>query len=257
MHFLITDPLFYAAAIPAVLVAAISKGGFGGGLALLGVPAMALVLPAAQAAAIMLPILCLMDLVGVWAYRRTWDPRNLLVLGIGALIGICIGTATFHVFSDSMIRFLVGCIAIAFTLDYWLRRSRQANTEPKAANRLLGIVWGSISGFTSFLAHAGGAPANAYLLPQRLDKTLFVGTMVMLFASINYAKLVPYYWLGLLPEGNLIMSLVLAPLAPIGVLTGIWLHNRISPTWFYRLCYSFLFIIGLKLLYDGATGLLA
>lgn len=250
---LITDPLFYVAAIPAVLIAGISKGGFGGGLAMLGVPAMALMLPASQAAAIMLPILCLMDLVGIWAYRKTWHPKNMLVMGAGALIGISVGTATFHVFSDSAIRFLVGCIAITFTLDYWLRRRRE--TAGKPPKPIMGVFWGTISGFTSFLAHAGGAPANAYLLPQRMDKTLFVGTMVMLFAGINYTKLIPYYWLGLLPIGNLETSLILAPLAPIGVLTGVWLHNRISPLWFYRLCYMFLFVIGLKLLYDGATGL--
>jgi hypothetical protein len=89
-----------------------------------------------------------------------------------------------------------------------------------------------------------------------MDKTLFVGTMVMLFTAINYAKLLPYWWLGLLPVGNLTMSLILAPLAPVGVILGIWLHRRISPTWFYRLCYLFLFVTGLKLFYDGMSATL-
>ncbi len=80
--------------------------------------------------------------------------------------------------------------------------------------------------------------------------------MVMMFTAVNYAKLVPYWWLGLLPVGNLTVSLVLAPLAPIGVLLGIWLHNKISTVWFYRLCYLFLFATGSKLLYDGVMKLL-
>ncbi len=257
---LITDPLFYIAAIPAVFLAAVSKGGFGGGLAMLGVPMMSLVISAPRAAAIMLPILCLMDLVGVWAYRKTWDRRNLKIMAAGAAIGIVTGTATFHLFDDSAIKLLVGCIAVSFTLHYWLKRSPAGEGGEGGkynATATKGILWSALSGFTSFLAHAGGPPANAFLLPQRMDKTLFVGTMVMLFTAINYAKLLPYWWLGLLPLGNLTMSLILSPLAPIGVLVGVWLHNRISPTWFYRLCYLFLFAAGLKLLYDGSVSLLS
>lgn len=251
---MITDPLFYAVAVPAVLLAAISKGGFGGGLAMLGVPLLSLVIPAPQAAAIMLPILCLMDVMGVWAYRKSWHRRNFWILAAGALIGIGIGTVTIRWFSDGSIRLLVGCIAVVFSLDYWFRKKPATATANPDVGR--GMFWGVLSGFTSFLAHAGGPPANTYLLPQRMDKTLFVGTMVMLFTAINYAKLLPYWWLGLLPVGNLAMSLSLAPLAPVGVVLGIWLHRRISPTWFYRLCYLFLFVTGLKLFYDGMSAML-
>ena len=250
---MVTDPWFYVAAVPAVLLAAISKGGFGGGLAMLGVPALSLVLPASQAAAIMLPILCLMDVVGVWGYRKSWDRRNFWIMASGALVGIVIGTLSFRLFSDAAIRFMVGCVAVTFSLAYWFGRKQGTSTYDATAGK--GMFCGALSGFTSFLAHAGGPPANAFLLPQRLDKTLFVGTMVMLFTAINYAKLLPYWWLGLLPVGNLTMSLVLSPLAPIGVVLGIWLHRRISPTWFYRLCYLFLFATGMKLLYDGASAL--
>ena len=255
---LIDDPVFYIAAVPAVFLAAVSKGGFGGGLASLGVPMMSLVISVPQAAAIMLPILCLMDLVGVWAYRKTWDRRNLKIMVAGAAIGIMTGTATFHWFDGPTVKFLVGCIAISFTLHNWLKKAPRAeDARPTPGKAYKGILWGTLSGFTSFLAHAGGPPANAFLLPQRMDKTLFVGTMIMFFTTVNWVKLLPYWWLGLLPIGNLTMSLVLAPLAPIGVLTGVWLHNRISPTWFYRLCYLFLFAAGLKLLYDGSVSLLS
>jgi uncharacterized protein len=247
---LIDDPIFYIAAIPAVLLAGISKGGFGGGLAMLGVPAMSLAVSAPRAAAIMLPILCLMDIVGIWAYRKSWHGHSLAVMAAGAAFGILFGTATFHLFNDATIKVMVGCIAVVFTLYYWF--GKQSDAPATQPNLFKGLFWGAISGFTSFVAHAGGAPANAYLLPQRMDKTLFVGTMVLLFTAINFGKLLPYWWLGLLPVGNLTMSLVLAPLAPIGVLLGVWLHHRITHLWFYRLCYLFLFAVGLKLLYDGS-----
>ncbi|MBL6929215.1 MAG: sulfite exporter TauE/SafE family protein [Rhodospirillales bacterium] len=251
---MISDPLFYFVAVPAVLLAGISKGGFGGGLAMLGVPFMSLVISAPRAAAIMLPILCLMDLFSVWAYRKTWHAVNFKIMVKGALIGIVFGTITFHMLNDGVIKFMVGCVAVSFTLHHWLKRG--GSTQSTDPSTLKGMFWGALAGFTSFIAHAGGPPANAYLLPQRMDKTLFVGTLVMVFTAINYGKLIPYWWLGLLPVSNLTMSLILAPLAPIGVIIGVWLHTRISALWFYRLCYLFLFASGLKLLYDGTMHLI-
>jgi len=78
-----------------------------------------------------------------------------------------------------------------------------------------------------------------------------VGTTVVFFTAVNYAKLLPYWWLGQLEAGNLMTSLVLMPLAPIGVWLGIWLRDKISPTIFYETCYVFLAIVGAKLVWDG------
>ena len=250
---MITDPLFYAVAVPAVLVAGISKGGFGGGLAMLAVPAMSLFVPAPTAAAIALPILCLMDLFSIWAYRKHWDAHNMRILIPAALIGIGFGAFTFHWFNEDALRVMIGAIAVAFTMNHWMRRN---NTAPRPADVPRGLFWGSLAGFTSFVAHAGGPPANAYLLPQQMDKTKFVGTMVVWFTFINYTKLIPYWWLGQFPLSNLEMSAILFPLAPIGVGIGIWLHRRVSPVLFYRICYIFLFVTGLKLCFDGAKALL-
>ncbi|MCH8197312.1 MAG: sulfite exporter TauE/SafE family protein, partial [Proteobacteria bacterium] len=113
-----------------------------------------------------------------------------------------------------------------------------------------------VSGFTSFLAHAGGPPVNVYLLPQRMDMTLFVGTKVVFFIIVNFVKLIPYAWLGQLHAGNLATSLVLIPLAPVGVGLGLWLHRRIDNELFYRICYVILFLVGIRLLYDGVSDLI-
>ena len=91
-----------------------------------------------------------------------------------------------------------------------------------------GSFWSSIAGFTSFVAHAGGPPLNAYLLPLGLSKSIFQGTTVLLFTVINYIKLIPYFWLGQLNSDNLGTSLALLPLAFIGVFIGIKLHNRMG-----------------------------
>ncbi|MBP5858845.1 sulfite exporter TauE/SafE family protein [Marivibrio halodurans] len=259
----ITDPLFYLVAIPGVLVAGISKGGFGGGLGIVAVPAMALVIGPVQAAAIMLPILCVMDLFGLAAYRRKADWRNLMCLLPGALVGTAIGALTFHWFDADAVRLTIGLVAVIFTLHHWsgtgTRRRPpgpdEGDTMP-GPSHVRGGIWGTFAGFTSFVAHAGGPPVQFYMLPQRVDKTLYVGTTVWLFFIVNAVKLVPYSTLGLFSVQNLGTSLALLPLAPIGIWIGVRLHGLVGQALFYRIAYGLLFLTGLKLCWDGIDGLL-
>jgi uncharacterized membrane protein YfcA len=51
-------------------------------------PLMALTVPPLQAAAILLPILMVQDVISVWTYRRTWSGWNLKVMLPGAVIGV-------------------------------------------------------------------------------------------------------------------------------------------------------------------------
>lgn len=252
----IADPLFYAVAVPAILIVGISKGGVAGGLGSVSVPMMALMISPIQAAAIMLPILCLMDLFGLYAYRGVWDRRNLMLMLPGALVGIGLGTLTFRYLSDDGVRLIVGVVALGFVIWNWLgpklmRRAADHRTEPGPA----GLFWAGISGFTSFVAHAGGPPVHVYLLPQRMDKTLYVGTLVVFFTAVNYTKLVPYGFLGQLSANNLGTALILSPLAPLGIWMGVRFHRMLSESLFYTLCYVFLSLTGIKLIWDGLRGM--
>lgn len=245
----ISDPLFYAVAIPAVLLTGISKGGFGSIFGGIAVPLMSLAISPLQAAAVMLPVLCLIDLVGFRVYYRKWDMSNLKIMVPGALIGVVIGTLTFGMFKESDIRVLVGTIAVAFTLNNWFGVTAKLGPAPKSAAK--GTFWSGVSGFTSFIAHAGGPPAMVYLLPQRLDKSTHVATANLYFMILNAVKLVPYVWLGQFSSANLSTSLVLAPLVPAGVWIGLWLQDRVSLVWFYRITQGFMFLTGLHLIYQG------
>lgn len=252
---MITDPWFYAAAIPAVFLMGMSKGGFGGGLGTLAVPLIALVISPVQAAGILLPILCLMDLFSLWAYRHRWIREELRVLVPASLVGIAVGTILFGYLSASAIRLLVGVVAVVFTAHYlWSWRSGTHQNLPDYP-RPVGVAAGAIAGFTSFIAHAGGPPVSMYLLRRPLDRTDFVATTVLFFTVVNYTKLVPYAWLGQLSGGNLLTSLALAPLAPIGVLTGVYLHRRVSDRVFFGIVYVLLAAVGVKLVWDGVTDL--
>jgi uncharacterized membrane protein YfcA len=245
---MIDDPLFWGVAVFSVLITGISKGGFGG-LALLAVPLMALVISPVQAAGIMLPILIVMDWVGVWTYRKYWDRRLLVLLLPGAVLGIAAGGLLAGYVDDQLVRICVGVIAVLFPI-YAVFKPRGGDAFIKD-NRPLGLISGTVAGFTSFIAHAGGPPFQAYAIPQNLDKQIYAGTAVMFFFVVNFVKVLPYAMLGQFDQTNLTTSLILIPIAPFGVLFGAWLVKRIDQTLFYRILYGLIFSVGLKLLWDG------
>ena len=251
---MITDPWFYAAAVPAILIAGISKGGFGGGLVVMSVPLLALHMDPRQAAGIMLPLLMCMDLIGLGAYRKHWDSdtkRLLKLLLPAAAFGILLGALSFQFLQAHLVKLLIGLIACGFSLFFWSGGVRAQRRKPGSVS---GFFWSAMAGLTSFVAHAGGPPLSVYLLPQRLDKTIFVGVTIIFFAVVNYIKVIPYAILGQLNVGNLTTSLVLSPLAFFGVWLGVRLHHKLSEKWFYQICYVLLFVTGIKLLYDGFLG---
>ncbi|MEZ5909223.1 MAG: sulfite exporter TauE/SafE family protein [Hyphomicrobiaceae bacterium] len=250
---MITDPWFYAAAIPAILLVGMAKGGFGGPIALLGVPLISLVVSPVQAAGIMLPILCAMDVVGLLAYRGTFDRGSLAILLPAAAVGIAVGWLAAAYVTDAHVRLLVGVVAVAFTLDYWLGGARKL--MPAEPNRAKGSLWGAVAGFTSFVSHAGGPPFQMYILPLRLAPRLLAGTAVIFFAVVNQLKLVPYYMLGQFTGQNLATSAVLLPLAALATAFGVYLVKRVDVAVFYRVTYMCVFVVGVKLIYDGATRL--
>jgi hypothetical protein len=249
----IPDPWFYAVAIPAILLMGISKGGFGAGAGIFATPLVALAVPIPQAAAILLPLLCVMDAVGLWAYRGRYSRHNLRLLLAGGVVGIAIGTLAFKLLTDAWIRLATGLMSIAFVV---YRYAGRADAAPAPPSKAKGLFWSMLSGLASMIAHAGGPPLSVYLLPLRMDKMLMVGTTIVFFAVINYAKLVPYAWLGLFDGRNLMTSLLLAPLAPVGIWLGIALQRRLSEKAFYRVCYGMLLVVGVKLTWDGASALL-
>ncbi len=237
----------------AVLIVGISKGGFGGGLGMLGVPVMSLAMSPIQAAAILLPVLCVMDLMALKAYWGRWSRLHVLRLIPAAIAGILVGALTFKYFNPQYIRLVIGLIAVGFALNYWFKPARHwVKNKPGVKS---GLFWGGIAGFTSFVAHAGGPPVSVYLLPQKLEKSIYQASSVAFFTTVNYVKLVPYTLLGQFNTTNLLASLWLVPIAALGIWLGITLHKRVSDGLFFQIAYVFLFITGLKLLYDGSAGI--
>ncbi len=244
----IQDPWFYATAVPAVLLTGLSKSGFASGFGALATPLMALSIPVPQAAAIMLPLLIFMDAFGLQQLWREADRALLLRLLPAGLGGIVVGALLFGVFSTAAVSGVVGALTLAFLAQRLLFPPR-ADRPP--ATRWVGPACALASGFTSFVAHAGSPPVNAYVLPLKLAPRVFAGTMAVYYAVLNLSKALPYAWLGQIDGRNMATALVLAPLAPLGVWAGVWLTRRVKADWFYRIAYTGMALTGLKLLSDG------
>lgn len=245
---LITDPYFYAVTIPAVLLLGISKSGFGAGFGSLAVPMMALVVAVPDAAAILMPILFVMDVLGMAAFRKDFDYKLLKFLIPFGMLGIVIGALLFKILNAHTVAAMVG----GFTLLFLAQRLLfPPHAESKPPPRWLGAILTTTSGFTSFIAHAGGPPINAYVIPLNLSPVKFTATMAFFFFVVNLSKWIPYGMLGLLDLRNMATSLVLLPLAPVGVWIGVRMARRISQVLFYRFLYTGMFLTGVKLLWDG------
>ena len=245
---LITDPYFYAVSIPAVLLLGVSKSGFGAGFGSLAVPMMALAVTVPQAAAILMPVLLVMDLLGMAAFRKDVDRQLLKFLLPWGLAGVLVGALLFRWLDARLVAGIVGVFTLLFLAQRLLFPPRPDSPPPP---RWLGGLLTATSGFTSFIAHAGGPPINAYVIPLKLKPVLFTGTMAFFFFFINLSKWVPYAWLGLLDLRNMVTSLALLPFAPIGVWVGVRIAHHINQTLFYRFVYAGMFLTGVKLLWDS------
>ena len=245
---LITDPFFYAVAIPAVLLMGISKSGFGAGFGSLAVPLMALSVTVPQAAAILMPVLLLVDVLGLAAFRRDFDRALLKFLIPLGLLGTLLGALLFKVLDTHIVAGIVGGCTLLFLAQRLLFPPR-ADSQPPP--KWVGVLLTVTSGFTSFVAHAGGPPLNAYVIPMRLAPVVFSATMAVFYFVINLSKWIPYAWLGLLDARNMATSVALLPFAAMGVWLGVRIARRINPSLFYRLIYIGMFLTGSKLLWDA------
>ena len=246
-------PIFILVAVPAVLFAGISKGGFAGGGAFIATPAIALVADPVVAVALMLPMLLLIDVTTLRAYWGRWNMRLSMALFAGAVIGIGLGAFVFAEAEPDLIRLLLGAISLGFVGFQAAKHWGFFASTPVPFRPIRAAFWGGLGGLASFISHAGGPPVAIYMLRQSLSKTEYQATMVLVFWCINVAK-VPFYGaLGMFPDRAPIVVLILAPIAVLGTVIGIWAHQRVSHRLCFGFTYFFLVVAGIKLIHDGLT----
>lgn len=246
-------PSFFAVAAPAVVFAGISKGGFGSGAAFASSTILALILEPGLALGVMLPLLMLIDVASLKPYWRTWNWPDAKVMILGALPGVALGVALFRAADADLLRLLIGSISVLFVV--WQICQKNGWIRP-AAHRLpgwVGIMAGCVAGFTSFVSHAGGPPAAVYMLSQKLTKTQYQGTTVLLFWVVNIAKFVPYAVLGMFTVQTFTANLILAPFALIGTWLGVKAHHVVPERLFFAVTYLLLTVTGGKLIWEALT----
>jgi hypothetical protein len=244
---LAADPIFYVVASLAIILVGLAKGGFSG-MGAASMPLLVLVMDPVKAAAMLLPVLIVQDVVSLWSFRSTFDRGILAFMLPGAAFGICLGWMLSAFVDVQWVKGAVGLIALIFGIQ---RLAAMAGAELRFARPLpqwIGSLWGVVAGFTSHIAHAGGPPFQVWTLGRGMSPAVYAGTGAIFFAIINIMK-VPAYWsLGQFDTETLMLSAVFAPIAILSTMAGIWAVRRISYERFQLLVSLLLVAVGGELI---------
>jgi uncharacterized membrane protein YfcA len=250
----------------AVFLIGVTKSGFGSGVGLMIVPMTVMAMGATRyggdkALGLMLPLLIAGDVLAVWQYRRLFSWPIVLRLLPGTAVGVALGSWLLWWFHRRPPRLLVPLIKIEVALEsivlvglHWWRvwRGRLLHVTPSLPRS---TVTGAFAGASSTLAHAAGPIIALYLLPQRLERQLFVGTCAVYFFLLNTAKLPGYQTADMFTPDVLLLSLKLLPLVAAGAAFGFWVTRRMNDELFSKVVYVVTFLLGWYLLVDGVMGL--
>ncbi|KHK99941.1 membrane protein [Microbacterium mangrovi] len=201
----------------------------------LSIAIFAAFLPARTSTAAMLLLLIVGDMFALLTYRRHAHWPTLIRLAPAVIGGLILGAVFLAYASNAVVRPVIGGILLAMVaITLWRRRSASSDTITHAH---LGatIGYGTLGGFTTMVANAGGPVMSMYLLAMRTPVKVFLGTAAWFFAIVNLVKLPVLAALGLFTVPVLLMDLVLVPLVVVGALVGRWLIPRIHQRLFDRI----------------------
>ncbi|WP_353113157.1 sulfite exporter TauE/SafE family protein [Microbacterium sp.] len=224
------SPLAWGMLGLAALIAGIGKTAVPGS-ATVSVVLLAAVLPARTSTAAMLLLFIVGDVFALIAYRRHAHWPTLLRLAPAVVAGLVLGFLFLSIGDDHLVRRAIGVILLVMIAITLWRRHRQA----KAAGTALGLTYGTLAGFTTMVANAGGPVMAMYFLATRTPVQVFLGTSAWFFAIVNLVKVPFLAGLGLFTPQVLLMDLVLAPLVVLGALTGLMLAKRMPQRLFDRI----------------------
>lgn len=208
------------------------------GASTLAVAIFAAVLPARTSTATLLVLLIVGDALALLLYRRHADWRALARLAPAVVCGIVVGAIFLALADDAGVRRTIGVILLVLVgLTLWLRRRTAASPPLGRGGRAAVVGYGSLAGFTTMVANAGGPVMSMYFLAMRFEVKAFLGTAAWFFAIVNLVKLPFAIGLGLLTVPGLLVDLVLVPAVLVGALLGRLLADRIAQATFDRLVF--------------------
>lgn len=268
--------VYAVAAIVALLLTAVGKGGFGG-LGALSIPVLMMVMPPEQttlAIAMWAPMLIICDVCTLPFYAKECNWRPIVLLAPWVTLGILLGRLCLDWFRQApgagvWLKVTIGALSIVFALSqvarYYVARRAQRQVEPWVPTWWQAAPFGLAAGATSMVAHAAGSIVAMYLIPQQFDRRVFVGTSTRYYLIFNTVKVpvlmatVPAF-LAFSPQSSqgsyltwesVRLALWLVPLVPLGVLAGNWLNNNFSNRLFNLTINVLLAVSGAWLVYSN------
>jgi uncharacterized membrane protein YfcA len=248
------DLTTFAIAGLGIYLVGLSKAGFGGGLGILTTPLAVIAFSRMEktpvfAIGVVLPLLCAADMFSIYYYRGKARKENLRFLLPGVVVGTIIGLMLIDRFSARQMNVAIGIICIGFVLFQLAKEKIFAAEGTFAPNHRIGIPCGVGAGITSTFANGAGPLVAMYLIPQRMPKQVYVATTALVFAWINWIKVVFFVPAGIITWETLRASGLLLVFVPLGVWTGLWLNQMIPERLFVKFVYAFTFLTGVQLLW--------
>lgn len=240
---------FWIVAALAAFLMGLSKGGVPM-IALLSVPLMSLYMEPAVAAGLLLPIYIVADCYAVYLFRKSFSLKNLKIMLPGAVVGILAGFGSVSIVPSDFVKLLVATIGLVFLASTLKDRFSKKEVPPRPADVPRGVIWGALAGFTSYISHAGGPPFQAYVLPQKLDKMVYLGTVTIFFTVVNLLKVPPYILAGQITTESTLQIALVAPVALLGAWVGINISRRIPDKIFFMIIEVALAVVSIKLLFE-------
>jgi uncharacterized membrane protein YfcA len=244
---------FWIIAGLAAYLMGLSKGGVPM-IAILSVPLMSLFMDPALAAGLLLPIYITTDMYAVYLFRKAFSVRNLKILMPAGVCGVGLGFLAVSYVPGDAIKLLVAGIAISYLFHSLRRRLSKREHPPRQADVPRGLIWGALSGLTSYISHAGGPPYQAYVLPQRLDKLTYLGTTTIFFSAVNLLKVPPYIVAGQITWDSVGQAVWLIPCALAGAWSGAKIARLLPERVFFLLVEIALAGVSVKLVWEVLAG---
>ncbi|MBO9204960.1 MULTISPECIES: sulfite exporter TauE/SafE family protein [Niastella] len=219
----------------------LSKAGLKG-IDMLNITIMTIVFGGKASTGIVLPLLCVADVMAVKYYHRHAQWPHVIKLMPWMMIGILVGVFVGKDLNEAIFRKVMATIILLTVVIMLVIEFRKALVMPN--NKLFVSGMGLVSGFTTMLGNLAGAFSNIYFLAMRLPKNDFIGTGAWIFLIINWFKL-PFqifYWNNITTT-SLLTDLALVPFLVLGFWCGIKLVARIKDD-LYRQIVIVLTLIG-------------
>jgi len=261
--------LWWSIVILAIFLIGLTKSGFGSGAGLMIAPmttfAMAHIPRYGPDAALglLLPLLMVGDFIALWQYRRLLSMKIVVRLLPGTISGVVLGTLLLRWFvsqqkevTEALVNVTIGTESVFLVLLHFYRVWRARGELPVYVPRIAkSFSVGAFAGVSSTLAHGAGPIISLHLLPQRLERGMFVGTCALYFFLMNALKMPGYYGAGLFAKISMSLALSFMPLVIIGALSGYWVNRRINDRIFTNTVYVITFALGWYILAKGGLAL--